>query len=323
MKYQNKNETFFEKPSRVNSYWAGFIAADGCVYRNTLKITLSKKDKAHLEALSSQLNEDYRVKEYKRSGGYANNSYSVMNCTSKKMIGDLNENFNITPRKTFTLQFPKHLTVSNKKAFICGYIDGDGHIGLRKGHGGKIQMSICGNEEFLTGLICFLQKDGGIDIKNNIYPSRNIFVFACSGRVALDVLGFLYGEDLPLLVRKWDTYIKHREHKFGQYLVWSKQELELIKKLYPTKSTREIWELHFREKRSFASVEKVISSRLGLRKFPPQKKWEPEEDKLLCDLRSSAKLSVKEIHQKYFPYRTLSSVKNRSKRYSKKRGEDV
>ena len=63
MKYQNKNETFFEKPSRVNSYWAGFIAADGCVYRNTLKITLSKKDKAHLEALSSQLNEDYRVKE--------------------------------------------------------------------------------------------------------------------------------------------------------------------------------------------------------------------------------------------------------------------
>lgn len=323
MKYQNKNETFFKEPNRVNSYWAGFIAADGSVSAKVLEITLSTKDRKHLEALSTQLNKDYVVKE--RLSGQTSYSpgtpYVKMEFSSKQTVEHLRENFNITRRKTFTLEFPNHLTVEHKKAFVCGYIDGDGHIGLRKGHGGKLQMSICGNEGFLTDLISFLREDGGVDIKNNLYPSRRIHAFLCSGRTALGVLGFLYGDDLPVMSRKWDVYRRHKDHKFGQYLEWTEQELQLIRDLYPTHSVRKIWELHFKESRSFASVEKIISNRLGLKKFPTQIKWTQEEDNLLRELRLCGKMSVKEIHEKHFPQRTLSSVRNRAKRFSQnKRG---
>jgi len=59
---------------------------------------------------------------------------------------------------------------------LCGYIDGDGCINVKKNSRGKIQLSINGNEEFLEGVVKFLKEEGGIKIKNNLYPSRNIFV---------------------------------------------------------------------------------------------------------------------------------------------------
>lgn len=49
------NTEFFKEPNTLNSYWAGFIAADGCIqqYKDnrqpTLAINLKSSDINHLE----------------------------------------------------------------------------------------------------------------------------------------------------------------------------------------------------------------------------------------------------------------------------------
>ena len=59
----NKNHDFFTVPNKLNSYWAGFIAADGCVTgKHILAIKLSEKDKEHLQKIATLLAEDYKVK---------------------------------------------------------------------------------------------------------------------------------------------------------------------------------------------------------------------------------------------------------------------
>ena len=45
------NERFFSEDSEASFYWAGFIAADGCLYKKTLSIGLSSKDKCHLQKI--------------------------------------------------------------------------------------------------------------------------------------------------------------------------------------------------------------------------------------------------------------------------------
>lgn len=68
MRYQ-KNHNFFKNKNPLNSYWAGFIAADGSISSkgNELKIALSAKDAGHLEKLSSLLSENYSLREEDRS----------------------------------------------------------------------------------------------------------------------------------------------------------------------------------------------------------------------------------------------------------------
>ncbi|KKM14075.1 hypothetical protein LCGC14_1709790, partial [marine sediment metagenome] len=47
------NHSVFSKPNAKNCYWAGFLAADGCVVskKTQVEVELQYKDRAHLEKL--------------------------------------------------------------------------------------------------------------------------------------------------------------------------------------------------------------------------------------------------------------------------------
>jgi|15BtaG_2_1085339.scaffolds.fasta_scaffold14272_2 hypothetical protein len=316
MLYQNKNEEYFIKTNKQNSYWAGFIAADGYVSedKNCLQVTLSAKDKDHLEKLKNELNKEYEIKIKKSNSSWATDEsyYCAFSFVSKQTINNLKENWKLHQKKTYTLTFPKRLSVEEKKSYLCGYIDGDGCISVVKNSRGKIQLSINGNEDFLNGVVEFLKEEGKINIKNNTYESRNIFVFAVRGKVALSVLNFIYDESLPLMERKWDKYIHNKERKFGQYLLWAREEEELLKKKYKTLSSVEIHKEYF-SNRSFYSVEKKIVE-MGLTKRPqPQKVWSNEENQKFVEALEN-NLTTKNIYEILFPYRTFSSVKNQRRK---------
>ena len=55
----NVNDNFFEKTDVLNCYWAGFIAADGCIIegkkQNQLSIGLAKKDFNHLNLFKNDI----------------------------------------------------------------------------------------------------------------------------------------------------------------------------------------------------------------------------------------------------------------------------
>lgn len=313
MKYFNKNESFFETPNKANSYWAGFIAADGYVDedKNILSITLSSKDKEHLEQIKNCLNSDYQLRLGKVFLHKTNKEYDTngFHFASEQTVSDLNRNWGIHQKKTSSIRFPQNLSEENKKSYLCGYIDGDGSIVVLGQKRNKLQLSICGNEEFLNGVVLFL-KDNGIKIVNNIYRSKGIYNFSVNGKKAIEILDFLYDEEIPLLRRKWDKYLENRERRFGQYLEWSKEEIELLIEKYKTTPAPQIHKEFF-SNRSFYSVEKKLYQ-LKQKKpnRTPQKNWTTEEEEALLEAVAKG-LTTNEIHATLFPYRTFYSIRNR------------
>ena len=319
MLYKNKNEEYFTKTNKHNSYWAGFIGADGYVNedKNVLQIHLSAKDKDHLEKLKNELNEDYKIKVSKNNGTWASDeSYLCrFSFASKQTIEALKENWGLHQKKTHTLTFPKDISAEEKRSYLCGYIDGDGCISVKKNSRGKLQLSINGNEEFLEGMISFL-REAGIEIKNNLYPSRGIFVFSVLGKTALLVLDLLYDKELPLMERKWVKYLQNKERNFGQYLVWTKEEEQILKHNYENNTSAELHKKFFNN-RSFLSVEKKITEMGLTKRAQPQKFWTTEENQSFIEALKN-NLTSRVIHETLFPYRTFSSVKNQRKKLMKR-----
>ena len=137
------NENFFSEENEQSFYWAGFIAADGCVlekgkrYAHILKICLSIKDLEHLKLFRENIKSNNRIFYGENKSPKSNNitEHCYISICSRKICEDL-ENFNIVPRKTLIFKMPSWL-VEHKLAhhFLRGYIDGDGCFSsvLRKG----------------------------------------------------------------------------------------------------------------------------------------------------------------------------------------------
>jgi hypothetical protein len=202
------NENFFSNPNLLNSYWAGFLAADGNIDKTNSKLALqiSQKDLDHLKLLANTLEFTGKVSIYTRKTGIESCQFSI---TSKKICEDLKNNFNITPQKTFTLKFPTHLPLELQKAFCVGYIDGDGCITKRKYYN-YCSINVIGNYNFLLDFRnlynTLLPKE--LEIVSNITKKNNVFQLTVGGKIKSSILieEFLKLE-VPKLYRKWEGKI--------------------------------------------------------------------------------------------------------------------
>lgn len=119
-KRYSADENFFEVPNVINSYWAGFLAADGCISNNTIILEIHNKDEQHITKFCSSIK--YNGAIYRRK----NRDMVSVGIRSHKIISDLGYNFNIIPRKAKVLLPPNITNKGNIRSFIRGYIDGDG-----------------------------------------------------------------------------------------------------------------------------------------------------------------------------------------------------
>ena len=132
------NKEYFKIPNEQNCYWAGFIAADGCVEdKNRLSIGLKKDDINHLEEFSKAIEYTNNVKLY--------NDVATVTINCKEICEDLRINFNIVPRKSKILIPPNIIDEDLVACFIKGVIDGDGSIDKNKLviYGTKDFISVC------------------------------------------------------------------------------------------------------------------------------------------------------------------------------------
>lgn len=159
IKYQC-NDDYFEIPNEENSYWAGFIAADGCVsqLRETcqkkLAIALQGLDITHLEKFKTDIEFQGPILKgktnYKYKGVVSVKDTCLVQVTSTKLCDDLFKNYNVTPKKSLTLKPPKNLSFENSIAFIKGYIDGDGWIQPKRDAQWASIISMLGTLEMVT-----------------------------------------------------------------------------------------------------------------------------------------------------------------------------
>lgn len=166
------DDNFFQEVlTEKQAYWLGFIAADGCVYkdRNVLSIKIANKDVRHLRQFKKDIESCSSVFTYQK--------YSQIRISSAKLKDDLMK-LNIFPMKTINFSWAnliKHVPLNLHRHIFRGFFDGDGcwYIAKEKRKGLNRYLTFCitgYSRSALEQMSHFLKKEQ-IDI--SIYPVGN------------------------------------------------------------------------------------------------------------------------------------------------------
>jgi len=218
------NDNFFSSDSPESFYWAGFIAADGCVKLHNHKykilyIGLGNVDSGHLCKFKSLINFSGNIHMYSK--------HSEISIRSDKIFDSLSR-FNIVPRKSLILTFPEWIMENNLvNHFMRGYNDGDGSFFTQNLKNGKtikqLIFSLRGTKEFLSSYKNILEKKCDVGI-NDKKPRKNsgIYMLEYGGnRKVQRIRDFLYKDanEKILLDRKFnivfsDEFVLPESFKF-------------------------------------------------------------------------------------------------------------
>lgn len=233
------NKDYFEIiNSEDKAYWLGFLQADGCITRfykgselrsMSLEVTLSEKDKEHLEKFNHCLESNVPIKEksVKLSGKQYKSFRLVINCT--KLCYDL-INLGCTPQKTYTIKFPNEQQVPKKfiRDFLRGFFDGDGCISITtmcaKPH---IVTKITGMKDMLLSISDYLLENQIICTRPSLDKDKRrecVYDLSIYGTdTNKDFLSYLYDNSNVYLSRKYNSYIDfydgydYKNNKRGVY----------------------------------------------------------------------------------------------------------
>ena len=192
------NDDYFQFDTSEIFYWAGFIAADGCVklkngkYKQ-LSIGLARKDHNHVE-------------KFKKAVGFSGSVHKIISqghirseitISSGKLFDDLSR-FNIVPCKSLIYTFPEWLVNHfNVNHFMRGYNDGDGSFyrSLNKGRTvEQLYFGLRGTKKFLIAYKQILEQNCKLR-KSDKKPRANcgIYTLEYGGtRVVGQIRDFLY-----------------------------------------------------------------------------------------------------------------------------------
>ncbi len=213
-RYYNCDHNFFSKETEEAFYWAGFIAADGCVnIHNQITLTLGIKDREHLEKFKQSLNADYLIRDRLVKNPSKNiHPSSTIKITSKTIINDLLK-FNIVPNKTKIYTLPEWIKNHPlRHHFIRGYNDGDGSFFWtnRNKKTPKLKFSLLGTESFIHSVKDIIEND--LQLTNgmkSVRLNKGLTVLEYSGNNILrKLVDYLYKDSNLFLNRKKDTAFK-------------------------------------------------------------------------------------------------------------------
>ena len=211
------DEDFFEKiDAEEKAYWLGFIYADGFIdntYRH-LGITISSKDKNHLEKFKSSIQATNPILNYVGSGYCDDSEFAKISLVSKKTVDDLIDK-GISLNKTYEATFPDYDIVPPELMhhFVRGYFDGDGAISYcisKQGrHPRAYGIGFTGTKSIIEGINSFFHK------KNKIQPKNNAYQIGYGGNQQVhEFYNIMYDNATTFLDRKaqvFDDFIKYIE----------------------------------------------------------------------------------------------------------------
>lgn len=132
------DESFWDIPNLLNSFWAGTMAADGNVgetdgVASSLNWEISIVDLKYMEKFNKDTKHTGVIRNYIKTNRSGSVSKMIkIGIYNKKWIEKLGKNFNVTPRKANRVSIPDNFSHELKMAWLIGYINGDGCIHLSK-----------------------------------------------------------------------------------------------------------------------------------------------------------------------------------------------
>lgn len=160
------NESFFAgiESDPLAAYWAGFIAADGNIKKDsqTLRIGLGALDAGHLEQFLKHIGSNHPIRRTTRRYPSRTTECATVEIGSKSFAKDLGA-IGIVPAKTFCFDWPD-LPDEAARHFLRGYFDGDGSWILKPTRGPTpgLRFDLVGTAPFLEGCRAFLERTCGV-----------------------------------------------------------------------------------------------------------------------------------------------------------------
>ena len=236
------NDNYFSIPTEENSYWAGFIAADGNIHKRTLSFGLKHSDIQQIELFKSHIQSESPIKTYNTKLNDKIFKFSSIAINSEKICSDLLRNFNITKNKSLTLE-PPPLNDSCLDYYIKGYICGDGCISIYNNRRyDKMRLSILGTYNVLMCIKNRISEIIQMDV-GSLYKIKNIYNLSYSSKTARTIFLHYYGLKYGL-PRKWsyEKFLFCKNWKDGR-TEKGEERRRLVFDLSKTKSNYEIAEI--------------------------------------------------------------------------------
>jgi hypothetical protein len=199
------NESFFESPNILNSYYAGLIASDGHIIKNKIgqkSLNITSIDKHILESFINDIKYSGQIYELKKQKKTYKIKYKVT-ITSNILCDDLYKNWNITPKKSLTLLPPIFDDRKLIMSYIKGFMDGDGGIYNRKGLLGV--GFTCASLDFIYWIKYNIGTPNKIQLKGGKRKNKCYSLFIV-GEKSKIILNEIYSLDTPYLFRKKEIY---------------------------------------------------------------------------------------------------------------------
>lgn len=207
-KKSKMNDGVFNDASQEAHYWAGLIAADGCLsikkgkYKNypLVILYLTGEDGKHVQKLLDFLETDKKLFTQRVTSAWAKpNQINAGTAFWSEHVWNWLHSHGITERKSLTLKVSD--VMANSPDFWRGVVDGDGTVNFAKNRGVDYpHIGLGGSEDLMTQFQAFIEKHSGISPK--IGTCRSIYRIAVNGQPAQDLIRFLYDRPGPALPRK-------------------------------------------------------------------------------------------------------------------------
>ena len=227
------DESYFETLGHEQAWLIGFLAADGNVYGNYLRLSQSGKGGRRLiDVVKDMLQYTGRIYTDKSRRAH------LLVISSKVLIESLRP-YGIVARKSLVYEFPKDvLPTKFHPAFIRGYVEGDGCAGIYwYGNTYALQISFVGTEQFIDVCHEIIPVHG---IRTKIERSTNCVELRFVGQKAVE-FGYWIWKDkaLPLTQKRaiwWDFVTRHQP----RYLAYAGVKAQVMKLLDNKVSVSEI-----------------------------------------------------------------------------------
>jgi len=191
----------FDKLDDETMYWAGVLAADGCVSKKAISLSFSKKDEEHIFKYKDFMKSEHTINNIKPHHTRKGNGCVALSIKNQKIVDDLRK-FGIGERKSLTYDPPEICASSSH--FWRGMIDGDGWI-IKRCRG----LGLCGSletiQKFKTWCIETCGATGAPICENG-----KIFSISFYGNNAKLICEKMYEESTEAvrMNRKYDLYVK-------------------------------------------------------------------------------------------------------------------
>lgn len=186
------NLDFFRTMTEELAYVLGWIASDGCIVKNSVKLSLQVSDKPILECLKKLTGHTRTVEDTSQYDTRTLKTYHhAVLCWHSKALVQILATYGLGPRKSLTLEYPS-LPDDMQASFVRGFFDGDGCISKMAGANGNYRISFCGPRTYLEALRAVINAQNKLDT-GSITQNKNIAVLAYTGRRSAEtILRWMY-----------------------------------------------------------------------------------------------------------------------------------